>query len=212
MSTPSPPPPPSPFHPYAPYRLWSSANKVANKASLYSQERPASHHGVRCSRCKVGPIVGSCYRCAAGCVAKRFNAERVNAKCLSEKCLNAKHLHTKCLAEKCLNAKGLNSKHFDETCLNAKCLNAKCLKATRFSKATGPSEGSRSSTGLGGGREARDSDPENATNGSGGEGCYTLCEACFSERGQFHPPHPFARLRPGFGDSRLSGPELYEAV
>lgn len=48
--------------------------------------------------------------------------------------------------------------------------------------------------------------------GGVGGGSYTLCEACFSERRQFHPPHPFARLRAGFSESRLSGPVLYEAV
>lgn len=45
----------------------------------------------------------------------------------------------------------------------------------------------------------------------GGEG-YTLCEACFRRRSRFHPPHPFARLLPGFADRRLSMPAIYEAV
>eukprot|EP00752_Nemacystus_decipiens_P008787 g7841.t1 len=131
-------------------RLWTSANIVAAKYSSRSQERAPSHHGVRCSRCGTGPVVGTAYRCAAGCL---------------------------------------------------------CAINTNV-------------PGGGGGRGGKagvnsvDRGDRGGSGGGAGGGCraYTLCEACFAERRQFHPPHPFARLRAGFAESRLSAPVLYEAV
>ncbi|CAN0102341.1 unnamed protein product, partial [Hapterophycus canaliculatus] len=122
------------YHP----RLWTSANIVARKhsSSCSSQERPASHHGVRCNRCKKGPITGSCFRCAAGCFASIKDSPGGGG---------------------------------------------------------GGGDGACGITGVDG-------------------GSYTLCEACFPARRQFHPPHPFARLSAGFAESRLSRPTLYEAV
>ena len=179
---PCPPPPPTLTSPLLwPSRLWSSANIVATKA--YGQERPASHHGVRCSRCKVGPIAGSCYRCAAGCVA---NAKRPSSKRFSSK-----------QSSEGGRLPGLETG----------------AGGGRSSQSSGRSR--FPGGGRGGGETARSSSRAARAvmhTGGGDEGCYTLCEACFSERGRFHPPHPFARLRPGFGDSRLSCPELYEAV
>lgn len=51
----------------SPFRLWESATVVAAKPSYRSPEQPLTHPGVRCDRCKSGPIIGSCFRCAAGC-------------------------------------------------------------------------------------------------------------------------------------------------
>lgn len=140
------PPPPPALCSLSPSRLWTSATKVAAKPSPRSQERPQSHPGVRCDRCRIGPIIGSCFRCAAGCVAKHRKSSKQLAR---------------------------------------------------------PAEASRRPS-CGAGSSIEDK--------SRGKGCYTLCETCFFERGHFHPPHPFARLRPGFAELRLAGPELYEAV
>lgn len=130
---------PPPAHPLF-FRLWTSATMVAARPSSRFQERPHSHSGVRCDRCKTGPITGSCFRCTAGCSSSR-------------------------------------------------------RKPTRKA-----------------GRPAAAAAVTGTVAEGGCEGCYTLCEACFSKRDTFHPPHPFARLRPGFAESRLSGPALYEAV
>lgn len=181
---PYPPPPPPPTLPLLrASRLWSSANIVTTKAYFRGQERPASHHGVRCSRCKVGPIAGSCYRCAAGCVAI---AKHPSAKQFSSKqSIEGRRLP------------GLEREGGGE-------------------RSSQPSGRSRLPGGSRGGGETARSGSRAAKavmhSGGGDEGFYNLCEACFSERGRFHPPHPFARLRPGFGDPRLSCPELYEAV
>lgn len=51
----------------SPLRLWESATAVAAKPSYRGPEQPLTHPGVRCDRCKSGPIIGSCYRCTAGC-------------------------------------------------------------------------------------------------------------------------------------------------
>ncbi|CAN0394529.1 unnamed protein product [Ascophyllum nodosum] len=115
-------------------RLWTSVTVVASRPSSRGTEQPLTHAGVRCDRCKSGPIRGSCFRCAAGCRGAQQPRPVVR-------------------------------REFAGT-----------VKDT-FS-----------------------------------EGCYTLCEKCFSERHRFHPPHPFARLGACFADARLSGPVLYEAV
>lgn len=129
-------------------RLWTSATLVAAKPSLRSKERPPSHPGVRCDRCRVGPIKGSCFRCAAGCEGVSTVGSGRGRRCFR--------------AER---RKGDNTVH----------------------TATGKA-------------------------GDASAGGYTLCEACFLARRTFHPPHPFARLRPGLVEPRLSGPVLYEAV
>lgn len=54
-------------HPLSFLRLWESATAVAAKPSYRGPEQPLTHPGVRCDRCKSGPIIGSCFRCAAGC-------------------------------------------------------------------------------------------------------------------------------------------------
>lgn len=122
-------------------RLWTSTTIVAAKLSSRSFDSPPIQAGVRCDRCKIGPIVGPCFRCAAGCGSM------------------------------------------------ATCRGAAPTAPTRIGRS-------------GRGRESAESP---------GKG-YTLCEACFGSRGRFHPPHPFARLAPGFADVRLSGPALYEAM
>ncbi|CAN0506980.1 unnamed protein product [Laminaria digitata] len=162
---------------------------MANKASFRRQERPASHHGIRCSRCKVGPIAGSCYRCAAGCQSSGGGRSDSNF------------------------GRGEGGERSSQSIRGSRSPGKGRGEGEQSSRSSGGS--CSSGVGREGGGEARSSShlAKRVVHSSGGdEGCYTLCEACFSERGRFHPPHPFARLRPGFGDSRLSGPELYEAV
>lgn len=125
-------------------RLWTSNTIVPHWQ--YQREPVLTNPGVRCDKCKMAPIFGPCFRCAAGCCAK--------SKLRSQ-------------------------------------------SRTEITEARGRLV--RVSTASGGGSVR------------GGEG-YTLCEACFRRRSRFHPPHPFARLLPGFADRRLSMPAIYEAV
>lgn len=166
-----------------PSRLWTSATLVAAKHSSRSQERPPSHHGVRCSRCGTGPVVGSCYRCAAGCLGGGGGGvASARGRQKSRPALQSPGEMTR--------------------------------RDERQRSGCGVSNGSSSSSrgSKPGGRSAERGGDGGGGGGGAGGWCYTLCEACFRERRQFHPPHPFARLRAGFAEPRLSGPVLYEAV
>ncbi|CAM9110528.1 unnamed protein product [Ectocarpus sp. 6 AP-2014] len=172
-------------------RLWTSANLVATKSSSRrSQERPPSHHGVRCDRCKKGPITGSCFRCAAGCAATAVPNDTSRCPPHGGKSGVASGV-----------SRGVRRRQQQQ----------------QHEKPSPLSTILPRSSGEAPAREEREERTGGASGGGGGgcgfgNGFYTLCEACFPYRHQFHPPHPFARLRPGFAEPRLSGPVLYEAV
>ncbi|CAN0205558.1 unnamed protein product, partial [Ectocarpus sp. 12 AP-2014] len=194
-------------------RLWTSANLVATKSSSRrSQERPASHHGVRCDRCKEGPITGSCFRCAAGCAATAVPNDTSTCPCHGGKSGVANGV-----------SRGVRRRHQQQQQQQQQHekLSPPSTILPRSSGETPAREERKERTGGGGGGNSSGTQKkghEGASGGGGSGGCgfgngfYTLCEACFPYRHQFHPPHPFARLRPGFAEPRLSGPVLYEAV
>eukprot|EP00903_Cladosiphon_okamuranus_P006275 g6157.t1 len=176
---------------HAKLRLWTSANIVAAKQSSRSQERPPSHHGVRCSRCGTGPVVGSAYRCAAGCFCASSNTKATPSGAAGVSATGPQQRVSSWPALR--SSRGLAGRDVRE-------------------RSGGGNGGSDNGRGGKPGGHSAESGGGGGRGGGAGEGCYTLCEGCFSERRKFHPPHPFARLRAGFAESRLSGPVLYEAV